>query len=538
MKAFLSLALLWWCISTTAVAEAEGPVLKIRVLQQRVCLIGKDCQPVEVACGSAVVVDHATGKKTGAKGYALLTAAHVVTIRENKAPHGKWVWYPTDFWFEVLIGGEWKPAKLHFTSKNADLALLTVGSPAVVEMVCLGQERPKKGQPVSITGWTECTNLDSYNAKVEIWDEGPNCSDSFHNATGPVVSGQSGGAVLDKNGDLIGILTARDSTNNRSGIYTHHSEIVRFMKAAWNPEIGAEPEIDSKAPSIAPEAIEPKDVPKVIPAPEKPPEGKPSGLGGIWEGAGEEPLPEPAPLPKEEPKNLLPLPPKLPDLPEIIGGMRGKAPVADAIVKAEPFFKLGGLALTGLQLAGIAVPGVGLPVAGAASVIMWLARKRKAQVENGNGVPSVNITTGSRGSWFGYADPREGPPEPPPNPPGPPDRMPDWLKDWTSQITRPTVPVVTNEHPEPSRPGGAGTAEPPRIPFPRKLGPAMQSLELGKLEGRIPVADQYAGMIFEDELRRMLDAEVDEGRRDVLVQLKRIMDRRLAEEMPLTTKVE
>lgn len=531
MKQVIASIVLLWCISTTAVAEAEGPVLKIRVLQQRVCLLGKDCQPIEVACGSAVVVDHAVGKKTGAKGYALLTAAHVVASKEKFTPQGRsWVLYPTDFWYEILIGGEWKPAKLHYTSKNADLALLTVGSPAVVEMVCLGQERPKKGQPVSITGWTKRTNLDSYNAKVEIWDEGPNCSDSFHNATGPVVSGQSGGAVLDKNGDLIGILTARDSTNNRIGIYTHHSEIVRFMKAAWDPEIGQEPEIDSKAPSIAPEAIEPKDVPKVISAPEKPPEVKPSGLGGIWEGAGEEPLPEPAPLPKEEPKNLLPLPPKLPDLPEIIGGMRGKAPVADAIVKAEPFFKLGGLALTGLQLAGIAVPGVGLPVAGAASVIMWLARKRKTQVENGNGVPAEK----------GYCPPPVRYPPPPIVTTGPPKEMPDWLKDWKPQVVVQPAPVtvVTNEQSEPSRPGGAGCPEPPRanLPLPRDLDETRQLLELLQANGSVPALEALAGTLYKAEIDKMLHEGVSPEAERVLSGLVSTVLQRVNDIAPISIR--
>lgn len=554
MKHVYALLIMLWAL--TSIAIADGPVVKIRVMQQGVCMLGKDCEPVSVACGSAVVIDIAQSQK-GLKGYAILTAAHVVSTNRQYKEKGilHWLIYPTDHFYEILIGGEWRRAYLKATSKHADLALLTVGCAKDVDIVCIADSRPKPNEELQVQGYTQCNELDVYSANVYYWDEGTECLDGFKNAQKRVVVGQSGGAVLDSKGDLVGILVGYPQEGDRFGLYTNHSEILRFVKASWR-DLGPKPEINSKAPGIDSEPLPKVDVPNVFQGIVKPPETKPSDLGGLWDGLDEEI--------KTTPKiNIKPLEESLPPAPKVtlpnfprppnVGGMMDKA---DKVLdKAEPWAKIAGVALTGLEVAGVVGTGGAGAVAVGALGAFFSLRKKLKDKDSSPQVPvkdkPVSCFPGQRehGSWYGYGDTTV-PPNPPPNPPPTPverqDQPPAWLEEFLNrtqappQITVQPAPVTVVNAPcmEPSQPGGAGDIDPPRanLPLPRDMDETRQLLELLQANGSVPALEALAGSLYKAEIEKLLHEGVSPEAEKTLSGLVSTVLQRVNEIAPISTK--
>lgn len=210
-------------------SERLGPVLKVRVMQQGRCPKGIPCTPVQLYCGSCVVID---GSKTPqGTNYTAISAAHVVTagsVQISKTEK-RWNKYPADHYMEVQADGKWRPCSLKYASKYADAAMLAFSSSSELQMVCVAQSAPKKDDVLRVVGYKECDKLATLPA-VSLWtDEGSESLDAFHRTPENIVPGMSGGAVLDARGDLVGVTVGFPSVSQGSvGVFTGHAEIKRF----------------------------------------------------------------------------------------------------------------------------------------------------------------------------------------------------------------------------------------------------------------------------------------------------------------------
>lgn len=188
-------------------SENFGPVLKVRIMQQGRCPKGVPCTPVLVACGSCVLVDSDVASN-GNSNYSAVTAAHVVTQVGADRPDGKknWLLYPSDHYYEVLVNGKWKIARLKYASGRADIAMVTFQASDPLQLVCVSETRPKKDDVLRAVGYKECETLATIPG-TSLWtDLGPDAMDAMHKLPQDIVPGMSGGAVLDSSGDLVGVI--------------------------------------------------------------------------------------------------------------------------------------------------------------------------------------------------------------------------------------------------------------------------------------------------------------------------------------------
>jgi len=215
-------------------SERLGPVLKVRVMQQGRCPKGIPCTPVQVACGSCVLVD---GKKTaqGTTNYTAVSAAHVVTkdCTQLTTTDKQWNKYPADHYLEVHADGKWKACNLKYVGKSTDISTVTFSSSADLQLVCVSQSTPKKDAVLRVVGYKACDRLTTLPAVLLWTDEGSESLDAFHRTPENVAPGMSGGAVLDANGDLVGITVGFPTVSQGSvGIFTGHREVRRFVDVA------------------------------------------------------------------------------------------------------------------------------------------------------------------------------------------------------------------------------------------------------------------------------------------------------------------
>ena len=215
-------------------SERLGPVLKVRVMQQGRCPKGIPCTPVQVACGSCVLVD---GKKTtqGTTNYTAVSAAHVVTkdCTQLTKTDKQWNSYPVDHYLEVQTDGKWKACRLKYVSKYSDICMLTFASSADLQLVCVSQTTPKKDDVLRVVGYKECDKLTTLPA-VSLWtDEGSESLDAFHRTPENIAPGMSGGAVLDSHGDLVGITVGFPTVSQGSvGVFTGQIAVKRFVDSS------------------------------------------------------------------------------------------------------------------------------------------------------------------------------------------------------------------------------------------------------------------------------------------------------------------
>lgn len=240
----LTLALLWAALCAVADAgpDRSGSIVAVRVREGSTCAIDirgqRTCRPGKLmSTGSAIVVDYTQRKSntTGiADGYCLLTAAHVV--------RGGCV-------FEVKIGGEWVQAGLHGTlpgDDECDLALLTVQTNAEIVPVSLADTDPDGPEPIETLGH------DLGEGNVVRPDEGQilgAITDTRANdGMGRVIRirsvrkirtrysttvGRSGGAVIDCESRLVGVISCHETTDTRDALCTPVSVVREFMRTRW-----------------------------------------------------------------------------------------------------------------------------------------------------------------------------------------------------------------------------------------------------------------------------------------------------------------
>ena len=222
-------------------SELTGPVLKIRVMQQGRCPKGIPCTPIFVSGGSCVVADvkEAGNRPT----YAILTAAHVVTQYQKDQPNGdkEWVPYGQDHYYEVSVNGGWKIATLTHKSLNADAALLTLPSSTQLRVAPVASKRPVKGDTLRLIGYKGGETLTTH-AGVCLWnDDSSNSLDAAHKLTEPVSPGESGGAVVNASGELVGLIVgdakisiADMEVETGVGVFTNQPRLKWFMDNTWN----------------------------------------------------------------------------------------------------------------------------------------------------------------------------------------------------------------------------------------------------------------------------------------------------------------
>jgi len=215
-------------------SEQVGPVLKVRVMQQGRCPKGIPCTPVQISCGSCVLVG-AKATPNGNTDYTALSAAHVVTQGSTQLTKTEKQWnsYPADHYLEIQADGKWKPCRLKYVSKYSDISLLTFSSSADLQLVCVSQTAPKKDDVLRVVGYKACDKLTTLPA-ASLWtDEGSESLDAFHRVPESVAPGMSGGAVLDAQGDLVGIVVGFPTVSQGSvGVFTGHLAVKRFVDSS------------------------------------------------------------------------------------------------------------------------------------------------------------------------------------------------------------------------------------------------------------------------------------------------------------------
>jgi len=213
-------------------SENFGPVLKVRVMQQGRCPKGVPCTPVVVSCGSCVLVDR---KDDSPATYSTVTAAHVVTQTGPDRPDGKknWLLYPADHYYEVLVNGKWKIARLKYASGKADVAMMTFQSSETLQMVCVSETRPQKDDVLRAVGYKECESLRTLPGTLLWSDQGSEALDALHKITEDVAPGMSGGAVLDSQGNLSGVVVGYPTVSNGSVcVFTSQAVLKDFVDAS------------------------------------------------------------------------------------------------------------------------------------------------------------------------------------------------------------------------------------------------------------------------------------------------------------------
>jgi hypothetical protein len=220
-------------------SELTGPVLKIRVMKQGKCPKGIPCAPVFVAGGSCVLVDAQKDREVkGRTTYAVLSAAHVVTQGRKPVSETEqhWTAYPTDHYPEVQVDGKWQSAQFKYVSKYTDITLLTLTTTKDgLKTVKVSETRPKEKEVLRIVGYKGGETL-AASAGVSLWqDEGQEQLDAANKLTEKVVQGQSGGAVLNASGELVGVVVGYpDYSPDDIALFTSQYAIKRFMDYSWN----------------------------------------------------------------------------------------------------------------------------------------------------------------------------------------------------------------------------------------------------------------------------------------------------------------
>lgn len=208
-----------------AVAESdqlpEGAVVPVQVTEQSCVITG--CVWGTVSRGSAVIFDDAVDAQ-GNKGWALLTARHVVTVRESQR-------------VEVFVDGRWIKASVRNFSKVADLAIITIPSANTQSLACLSESDPPEGDQVTVGGYVLGREFVRRRAKVRISRRTVNSLTAEHS----IVPGDSGGGVFDSRGDLCGIVFSHEEPSPWNANYVGITEIRRFLASAWSPSYAAQP---------------------------------------------------------------------------------------------------------------------------------------------------------------------------------------------------------------------------------------------------------------------------------------------------------
>lgn len=231
-------AIVFWLVLSTSCAFAQRSyVLPLEVRS-------KPDPTKPTVCdgrGSVVVVDLPT-EQTG--GLVLLTAAHVVAksvVTPEKGPN-TYTSYPTTTTFEVYINGVWSQTDFKCFSKDGDLALLTMPYSGEYPKVKHHSTSVEVGDALRIRGYVLGLSHSDYLGELTEVDLGNNFN-SLILKDAAVIPGMSGGAVIDSNGRLAGIITGYPGETPWVVYHTRPEEISRFLTAAWDDKWPIRPKL-------------------------------------------------------------------------------------------------------------------------------------------------------------------------------------------------------------------------------------------------------------------------------------------------------
>lgn len=182
--------------------------------------------------GSAVVLD--TGE-ADAPGLLLLTAAHVVVARMDCSHPEKnvYLYYPSNVVIEAELDGYWEPVRLRCCSLYGDAALLSVTTTAKYAGLRFSTSPAAIGDRASINGYTNGSNFNRSWGSMLAVNYYRNSQLLCLDRTVPV-GGQSGGAVLDSSGNLLGIITGYPTQEPWHAILTGKEDLERLVKVGWD----------------------------------------------------------------------------------------------------------------------------------------------------------------------------------------------------------------------------------------------------------------------------------------------------------------
>lgn len=436
----------------------NGPVARVRA-----CAL--------VGCGQASAVCVGEGSaKSGSRLSVWITNAHVVGNLGAKV--------------SIEIRGTWWPAapiRLQ-GDKDPDLCLLQCEATGV-ECVQLAPFDPKVDDPVSLVGSPEGLPLARRRGFVSGSGNLQGAARSpVMFASLAAVEGDSGGAILNDRGQLVGINWGGNSAPTGRSCWFHPVSVVRtWLKREWGLPSCRCDSVSSQSPE------NPRsEVAADAPQPGRDPPG--SSAAGESKAAGPAPKPpasEPGPPPAAE--NIAS------SSSTTSGRSIGTAPAVPAHKGAD--LVLWGLSGWSLVMAVAAAAGSG----GAAIPLA---------------VPAVIKFVRSTATVV--KDIRE-------------------LRE-----SRSLSPGLSIERVEPALPSNASPAagsevRSPAAPFPRVLDEARELLTLRQREGRVGVLDALRGMALDDELAKILDGD-DEPRKQFMRDLMTRLDGYVDQVAPRSTK--
>ncbi len=259
-------ALLLLCSAALAGPDRTRSVVAIRVRSSSTCVIDqygrRSCSPGRIiSTGSGVIVDNASGRinwKDQASGWAVLTAAHVVTGGNS---------------CEVKLAGKWRYAYVHSNAgaTGTDLALLVCEQQQGddIEPVAIAETDPPGPEPIEALGHDEGLGDVVRPDPGDISGE-PVDQDSYDGANVVKIRrvrkvrtrysctlGRSGGAVIDCESRLVGIISTRENADSRISYCVPVSDVRVFLKQRWRipPEpVVEQPSSPEPAPAPTPEA--------------------------------------------------------------------------------------------------------------------------------------------------------------------------------------------------------------------------------------------------------------------------------------------
>lgn len=248
--------LVWLCLTTQAVAQI--PILSVEVLEN-----GETKQR-----GSAVAV--AVDPVNPADGFIAITAAHVV-VKDIQVKDGKfsYVFFPSNYSFEVFAGVDWEPALVRNASTQGDVAILTVYTKTAVPTVGLSDKTLEVLDPIVGAGYVLGLDFDVVPG-IFIGENYPNCG-ILYSPDYRVIPGQSGGPVFSKDGKLVGILSSYSGNEPWVINYTPVSDVKRLLETKWDRKIHEVKKVSKPGAIRAKPRIAPRIASRIsLEAPSKP----------------------------------------------------------------------------------------------------------------------------------------------------------------------------------------------------------------------------------------------------------------------------
>jgi S1-C subfamily serine protease len=129
---------------------------------------------------------------------------------------------------KAIFGDEQIPMTVKLFDKKTDAAIVELEKTPSVKAVKIGKFNSRSGKTLYCIGYDRAQadrKRIFFGKTVNAWTNNDE-STSFHLIASPAVSGNSGGAVLDEDGQLVATITATDGTNTWSSGYLGFKKLL------------------------------------------------------------------------------------------------------------------------------------------------------------------------------------------------------------------------------------------------------------------------------------------------------------------------